>query len=205
MWLRGCVMALPLAVLMSCGPAEPRWADEDLVQRSIYRPGGTPFLTLYTVVSTETGRGAHSSLLVNASQQVLFDPAGTFVHPAIPERNDVIIGATPAILDYYTDYHARKTFDVIEQRIEVTPEVAEAALQLVSNYGAVPKAQCSRSLTAILQQLPGFESIDRTWYPRSLQNDFAALPGVTSRTISDPDDPDDNTGVLIEIDQLLRR
>ena len=202
--LRRAAALLALAALTACGPAEPRWADEDLVQRSIYRPGGPPALTLYTVVSTETGRGAHSSLLVNADQQVLFDPAGTFVHPLIPERNDVIIGVDPVVLDYYTDYHARRTFDVVAHRIEVTPEVAALAMQLVTTHGAVRKAECARQLSAILQQLPGFQSIDRTWYPRSLQEDFAALPGVETWTISDPDDPDDNTGVLIDIDLLNR-
>lgn len=191
------VMALGLT---ACGAAEPVWAPDDLVERSIYKDPGPPSLTLFTVVNTENpGFGAHTGLMVSGSQRVIFDPAGSFSSPSIPERNDVIFGATPRLVDYYTDYHARRSFHVVAQKIEVSPEVAELALRLVQEYGAVPKGRCSISTTNILAQIPGFESVGKTWFPTALSRRFGRLPGVETWEIRDPDDPDDNTGVLIQV------
>ena len=63
-------------------------------------------------------------------------------------------------------------------------------------YGAVPKANCARSVSKILDGVPGFEPVGPTWYPNRLMADFAELPGVKTRMIRD-DDADDNHGVLI--------
>lgn len=126
----------------------------------------------------------------------MFDPAGTWHHPALPERNDVHFGVTPKMVTFYIDYHARETFDVIEQRIMVSPGVAELVAQRAKAYGAVPKAQCANSISAILRGVPGFESLPQTYYPNKLSVAFGALPGVTSRKITD-DDADDNHGVLL--------
>jgi len=54
-------------------------------------------LTLLTMKNTGSGNGAHTGLMINASQRVLWDPAGTFGHASIPERNDVHFGITPRI------------------------------------------------------------------------------------------------------------
>lgn len=39
-----------------------------------------PRISLYTMVNNESGAGAHSALVINASQRVIFDPTGTFKH-----------------------------------------------------------------------------------------------------------------------------
>lgn len=190
------ILALPL-MLAACG-AEPVWAPQDEIDAVAYRAPGPASLTLVTVMNKRSGNGAHSGLVINASQRVIWDPAGTFKHQAFPERNDVIYGITPRVLNYYTDYHARETYDVILQTIEVTPEVAEQAKRLVEAYGAVPKAQCGVSTSRILQQLPGFGSIGQTYFPKRIRDDFAELPGVRSQFIQD-DDPDDNWQNLLDI------
>ncbi len=153
-------------------------------------------ITLFTVISNRTGAGAHSGLLINASQQVMFDPAGSWQHPKVPERNDVHYGITPRIVSFYIDYHARETFRVIEQKVTVSPGVAELVKQRAEAYGAVPKAQCSNSVTSILSGVPGFESIRSSWFPKKLSEAFGKLPGATTRTITD-DDADKNHGVLL--------
>ena len=161
-----------------------------------YVHGSPPAVTLYTVLSTRDGSGAHSGLLINGSERIIFDPAGTWQHPGLPERNDVHFGMTPKMVSYYIDYHARETFDVVEQTINVSPGVAELVAQRAKAYGAVPKAQCSNSISAILRGVPGFESLPSTWYPRKMMDAFGQLPGVTSRTITDSD-ADNNHGVLL--------
>lgn len=181
--------------LAACA-AESVFAPQAAVTAARYVHDGPTSITLYTVINNRNGSGAHSGLLINASQRVMFDPAGTFQHPRVPERNDVHYGMTPRLVNFYIDYHARETFRVIEQTVVVSPGVAELVKQRAEAYGAVPKAQCSNSITSILGGVPGFESIGSTWYPAKLSDQFGRLPGVTSRTITD-DDADKNHGVLL--------
>jgi hypothetical protein len=181
--------------LAACA-AETVYAPAEAVAAARYVHDAPPSITLFTVINNRSGAGAHSGLLINASQRVMFDPAGTFGHPRVPERNDVHYGMTPRVVNFYIDYHARETFRVIEQTVVVSPGVAELVKQRAEAYGAVPKAQCSNSISAILRGVPGFESMGSTWYPAKLSASFGKLPGVTSRTITD-DDADKNHGVLL--------
>lgn len=187
--MRRLLIALSLILsLAACGGAVNVWASDQEVAEAAYRHDGPPTLTLFTVVSTASGAGAHSALMVSGSQRVIFDPAGTFNHPNLPERNDVVYGMTDRAVDFYIDYHARTTYDVVQQDIVVSPQVAEMARRAVEQYGAVPKAHCGQSVSAILSSLPGFGSIPQTYYPKKIMDAFAALPGVRTEKFSD-DDP----------------
>jgi hypothetical protein len=192
---RRFLAALLLPILLAACGAEPVWAPDDVVQQAVYSPGGTPTITLFTVISTRTGEGAHSSLLINGSQRLIFDPAGTFKHPNMPERNDVIYGVTDPRLLAYVDYHTRVTYYTEMQEIVVSPEVAEAAIRAVQAYGAVPKAYCADSVSSILHGLPGFESIHETMFPKNLMAQFGKLPLSRAETFRD-DDPDNNHDLL---------
>jgi hypothetical protein len=193
--LRLVLSLVALLGLAACG-AEPKWAPEEQVQAARYVEGPPTYITLYTVINKSSGSGAHSAILVNGSERVIFDPAGTWHHPRLPERNDVHFGMTEKALAFYIDYHSRKTYDVIEQKIYVSPEVAELVLAKVKAYGAVPKAMCTDATSGILRTVPGFESMPATWYPKKLSDAFGQLPGVQSRVITDDDD-DSNHGVLL--------
>ena len=195
-FIRLCLALLCCATLVACGTtAEPKWASDADVARATYRHGGPPTLTLFTVIDNFRGTGAHASLLINGSQRLIFDPAGTWYHPNLPERNDVHFGMTDRAVEFYIDYHARTQYRVLVQEIVVSPAVAELALQRARAYGAVPKAQCTKAVTAILRGVPGFESIPSTWYPKTAAEAFGRIPGVTERVVHD-DDPVDNSGFI---------
>ena len=196
---------LGLAVLGGCGaaPDRTRYDDLEVVQRAAYRHDGPPALTLYTMVSNKTGAGAHTSLMINGSQRVIFDPAGSVQHPDIAERGDVLFGVTPRIADFYARAHARETFHVVIQRIEVDAATAEKALQLALDNGAVSQAFCSQATSRLLRQLPGFDSIRPTFFPNSLSDQFAKLPGVTTRTLRE-NDSDDKSEAIAEFDAEQR-
>ena len=181
--------------LTACG-ADPTWAPQEQVDAVRFVSEEPPSITLYTVVNTRTGSGAHSAILVNASERVIFDPAGTWYHPKLPERNDVHFGMTDKAIAFYLDYHTRITYNTIEQKIFVSPEIAELVMAKVKAYGAVPKAMCTQANSAILRGVPGFESMPQTFYPKKLSDAFGRLPGVATRVITD-DDADDNHGVLL--------
>lgn len=192
--LRPFLALLALLALTAC--AEPTWAPQAEVDAARFVAGPPTSITLYTVVNKRSGSGAHSGILVNASERVMFDPAGTWRHPRVPERNDVHFGMTDKAVAFYIDYHARKTYDVIEQTIEVSPEVAELVLENVKAYGAVPKAMCTNGTSSILRATPGFESMPSTLFPKQLSKAFGKLPGVKTRVITDDDD-DNNSGILL--------
>ena len=193
--MRLILTLIAVLCLAACG-AEPKWAPQEQVDAVRFVSEEPPSITLYTVVNTRTGSGAHSAILVNASERVIFDPAGTWYHPKLPERNDVHFGMTDKAVAFYLDYHTRITYDTIEQKIYVSPQVAELVLQKVKAYGAVPKAMCTQANSSILREVPGFESMPQTFYPKVLSTAFGKLPGVTTRVITD-DDADDNHGVLL--------
>jgi hypothetical protein len=195
--VRSLVLCLAAALALSaCSTAEPVWAPDAAVSAARFVSDAPPSITLYTVVSTRNGSGGHSGLLINGSQRVIFDPAGTWHHPALPERNDVHFGMSDKMIAFYIDYHARETFDVIEHTVPVSPEVAELAMRRAMEHGAVPKAQCASAIGEVLRGVPGFEGMPQTWFPNKLMEAFAAVPGATTRTITD-DDADNNHGVLL--------
>ena len=189
--------ALAFLVLAGC-TAVSVVAPLEEVQRRAYAHPGPSSLTLYTVINNRSGSGAHTALMINASQRVLWDPAGSFYHPYAPERNDVLFGFTPNIELVYIDYHARETFRIVEQTVTVPREVAELALKLAQEQGAASQATCSITTANILRQLPGFEGFPVSYYPVQTMEAFAARTGVQGRTITD-DDADDNHGVLIRV------
>ncbi len=193
--LRAVLALLALVTLAACG-AEPKWAPDEQVQAARYVHDGPNEVTLFTVINNRSGSGAHSGLMINDSERIMFDPAGTWNHPRVPERNDVHFGITPRIVNFYIDYHARETYRVVEQTVAVSPGVAALLVQRVKAYGAVPKAQCTTAISSVLRGVPGFESLPRTPFPKRLMEAFEDLPGVRSRTIYD-EDADKNHGVLL--------
>lgn len=197
--LRLALALLALLGLAACG-ADKTFAPQSEVDAARYVEGPPTYIVLYTGVNDRNGSGAHSALLVNASQRVLFDPAGTFSHPKAPVQNDVHFGITDSVLAAYLDYHARDTatekFSVIERKLYVSPEIAELILQRVRANGAVPKAQCANSISGILRGIPGFENIAATWFPIRLGKSFGKLPGVQTRLITEENDGSDQHNVV---------
>ncbi len=192
--MRILIAALCAILTLAGCSGEQVWATDEEVARAAYVHDGPKRLTLFTMLNTKTGAGAHSSLMVNGSQRVIFDPAGSFKHETIPERNDVLFGIRPVVADVYTRYHARETYYVRIQTLDVSPEMAEKALALVRNHGAVPSAQCALATSQILAQLfPG--QITTGWYPKNLADQFARIPGVTQQELREYDS-DDNSKVL---------
>ena len=179
--------------LAACAPVpEPSQSLTDAeLREQIYRHDGPPALTLFTMVNNSNGSGAHTSLMVNGSQRVIFDPAGSFRHPRIATKNDVVFGVTPVMEDTYTRFHARETFHVIVQHVEVPPQVAEDVLRRVLATGPVPRAQCALSTSELLRDVPGLNgAIRSTWFPNQLADQFGQLPGATTQRLYEYDEPD---------------
>lgn len=194
--LKALLLMIATQYLVSCAVPNRGGATSEEVARAAYQHDGPASLTLYTMLSNKSGSGAHTSIMINGSQRVAFDPAGSFRHPQIVSRNDTVYGMTPYLVDQYTRFHARETFHVVIQEIIVSPEVAEKALQLAINHRAVQQSYCAKSTAAMLQQLPGFEDTPQSFYPRKLM-DYFSEKGASFARLYEYDD-DDKSKVLAE-------
>ena len=99
-----------------------------MVRHLAYVHDGSPRIYSYPMVNNERGAGAHSALVINASQRIIFDPAGTIKNDVFIEQDEVLYGATPSVLEFCTRARASKTHHVVIQDLDVTPEITERAL-----------------------------------------------------------------------------
>ncbi|MCF2871208.1 hypothetical protein L0664_09025 [Octadecabacter sp. G9-8] len=199
---RAFVLTAPL-VLAACAAGQDEiLSPQAAIDRVAYVHPGPKRLTLLTMKNTGSDNGAHTGLMINASQRVLWDPAGSFGHSSIPERNDVHFGITPRIEQFYISFHSRITYYTLIQEIDVSPEVAEQAMRLALANGPTPQAACTTHTSRALSQLPGFESVRKTFFPSNLSDQFARLPGVRERIYRE-EDADDKSIAAAEIDAAI--
>lgn len=192
---RRAFIALSLtAGLTAC--AQSIWAPDDAVRAARFVSNEPPSITLYTVVGIPRGEGAHSALMINGSQRVIFDPAGSWSHPQAPERNDVLYGITDNLRNFYIDYHARETYWVSAVTVPVTREVADQAIRAAEANGAVMKSFCAVGTNGVLKKVPGFEGAPGGFSPMKLRAWFMTLPGAVEKKHYDGD-PADNHNVLL--------
>jgi hypothetical protein len=185
------IAGLSLAVALSGCAAESIWAPDEAVQAARYVHSGPTEIALVTSINDKTGGGAHSAIVINGSERVIFDPAGNWDGLGSPERNDVRFGFTPTREKHYLQYQSFQPYHAVVQRVTVAPGVAERALALAKANGAVPPAFCASATSGILRQLPGFESMPSTMYPDTLMEAFAAIPGVRTEVEFGSPDPAD--------------
>jgi hypothetical protein len=184
--LRRFVVLLALPVLLgACAATTVRTADPAEVARAAYVHDAPPSVTLITVVNSSSGAGDHSALIINGAQRILYDPAGSFHHPDVPQHLDVHFGLRPIIEDIYINYHARETHHVVAQHLAVTPEVAQAALSAALGETKARQGQCSVKTTAVLRAA-GIEGVGGSIWPRTTMNNFAELAGVRTEILVAP-------------------
>jgi len=179
--MNGLRAGLSIALLLVLGACADTHSDpvQDIAARVYVSPEPTS-ITLLTVVNSESDFGEHTGILINASQQVLYDPAGSFRSVNLARARDVHYGVTPYMVDYYKSYHARFGYYVVAQTIEVPPDVAEEVFRRAVDRGATPKLQCSVSASWVLHGVPMFSSMSSTLFPGKMMEEFAMLPGVVT-------------------------
>lgn len=189
--LRRVLLALALPVFLAACGADNKWASDEAVRSARYSSAEQPSISLLTVIGIPRGEGGHSALLINGSQTVIFDPAGSFEHPRAPERHDVLYGISPQMRNVYIDYHAREVagenYYVAVDTVPVTREVADAAIRAAEANGPASKAFCANATTSVLRQVPGFQGAPGGFSPIRMRNWFLTVPGVQSTDYRDAD------------------
>jgi hypothetical protein len=184
--MRRALLALMAAtVLAGCEVYRP--AEPDEIARARYVSAEPPSVTLLSMVNASSGRAAHAGLLINGSEQVLYDPAGTFTHPDLPRRGDVHYGMTPRFVDYYERYHARFDYFVEAQTVPVSRAAADQLIANAQGQGQAMKMTCALEVADVLQPVPPFQDAPRSIFPEALRANFAERPGVETRFIRESD------------------
>lgn len=184
--LRGAVFGVAAALLLAgCEVYQPASPEE--ISRARYVSEEPPSITLVSMVNTRTGKSAHSALLINGSERVLYDPAGTFTHPDLPRRGDIHYGITPRFLDYYERYHARHSHFVHSQTVYVSRATADRVLANAQAIGPTPKMLCNTSVAAALKPVPPFTEVRSSIFPEASREDFARISGVRDSYVREAD------------------
>ena len=146
-----------------------------------------PFISLVTMINENSGGGEHSALLINGSQQIMYDPAGSFRHSRVLRSDDVMYGMTPGLVDYYNSYHARFGYYVKIQKLDISLEQADALIIRAQAQGAVPKLTCAIATSDILNDFPLFAHINNTFLPGRVMRLFGQIDGVETTFVREDD------------------
>ncbi|MEM1375379.1 MAG: hypothetical protein AAGF78_13460 [Pseudomonadota bacterium] len=179
------------ALLAACS-TKPRVFESPSAVSAAQRPNtGVPLLEVFTSFNVSSDNGAHSALFIHADQRVVFDPAGTFAHPQLPEQHDVIFGMSDSAREVFVDYHTRETFWTTLQSFQVPAATAAFALREARHAGPVSDAFCTRSVSSILAAAPGMPMrVRTTWFPNRLHDQLVDVPGVRRQEFRQFDDAD---------------
>lgn len=179
---------LALVGFLALAGCEPYIADSpEAVAAARYVSDEPPSVTLMSMVNAHSGRSAHAGLLINGSQQVLYDPAGTFTHPDLPRRDDIHYGMTPRFVDYYERYHARFDYYVEAQKVPLTRAQADQLIANAQAEGRTMKMQCALAAADVLAPVGPFQGVPHSVFPEGLRAYFAALPGVEDSYVYESD------------------
>ena len=144
-------------------------------------------VSVLTMVNTRNGGGEHSALLINGSQQVIYDPAGTFRHSQLPRRDDMVYGITPRFADYYNSYHARFGYFVRVQTLEMSREEADRMIASAQARGHVGKLFCAAAVSDVLNDFPQFSDIRNTLFPGAIMKRVAMIDSVQTTEVHEDD------------------
>ena len=184
--LRGLVLGLAAtACLAGCEIYTP--ATPDQIAAARYVSPEPPSVTLMSMVNEKSGKSEHAGILINGSQQVLYDPAGTFTHPDLPRAGDIHYGMTPRYVDYYERYHARFDYFVEAQKVPVSRAAADQLIANAQAEGQRMKMTCSLAAADVLRPVPPFTGVRYSLFPEALRRDFEKIPGVTDSYVYEND------------------
>ena len=187
--MRLAALAVLVLGLAGCDGARRAPAPDPVPPTARFAHDGPASVTLLTVKNAQAGMGDHAALLIEGSERVLYDPAGSFELPGVARRNDVLFGISPDVEQIYLGYHARATHDVVVRSLPLQRAEADA---LIAQVEARPPAQpgfCAIRAGSALRSVPGLEGLSTSPWPRALGQSLEARPGVTKRRVTATDVP----------------
>jgi len=144
-------------------------------------------VSLITMVNSNSDFGEHSALLINGSEQIIYDPAGSFRHSELPRRDDIVYGITPRFASYYNSYHARFGYYVKVQTLEISREQADEMIAASRARGHVGKLFCANAISSVLNDFPQFSDFPVTFFPGAIMKRMARIEAVDTLIIREDD------------------
>ncbi len=175
-----------LAGLVAC--TDQTAARPEIIAANHFVSGEPPSLTIVNMKNVGSGASEHTGLLINGSEQVLFDPAGNFRHPRSPRAGDVHYGVTPVIFQAYNSFHARSDYYLTIQKLPMTLAQADALIARAQAQGPTRQMFCADTVASVLQDMPQFADVRRTMFPSAIERYFAQYPGVSTTTFYESDE-----------------
>ncbi len=177
MKLKNLFTIIALVILSACADYEND--DPAVVSSRTYISEEQPYVELLTMVNESGDFGEHSGIVINASQTVLYDPAGSFRYEAeLARSRDIHYGMSPRMVDYYKRYHARFGYYVVAQRVYLSAEEAEALFRKANEIGTTGQLRCGLSASQTLNSISRFANIPSTYWPGKIMEAMAEVPGV---------------------------
>lgn len=178
---------LAASVLAGCISASDL-PPTDQIARQAHVTGDAPSVTLVTMLSEKTGRGEHSALLIDGSERVLYDPAGSFSLPRYShEHRDIHYGVSDQVMEIYNFYHARNTHFVEMLKLNISREMADLLIARANEIGPQPKMFCAQAVSRVLKPVGPFGDIPITFWPGPIHDAFERIPGVVKTELHDGD------------------
>lgn len=179
MKIKNAIAICMMVILSACADFEND--DPAVVSSRTYVSEEAPFVALLTMVNDSGDHGEHSGILINASQTVLYDPAGSFRYEEeLARSRDIHYGMSPTMVDYYQRYHARFGYHVVTQKIYISAEEAEALFRMANQIGTTGQLRCGLSASSVLNSIPRFSNIPTTYWPGKIMNAMADVPGIVT-------------------------
>lgn len=186
-----------LAVAACTSAIEVTASSSAEIRAARYVSPNPPSITLLTMVNTNSGTGEHSAILINGSQQVIYDPAGSFRHSTAPRADDVNYGMHPGLVRVYKSFHARFGYYVVAQEVPVSRELADAMLAKAIEVGTTSQLFCANSTSKVLNSFEMFRDIPTTFYPGKIMREFAKIPGVATTYTYEEDEGQNYSPVAV--------
>lgn len=183
--VRLLAVVLLLGGLAAC--TDPTAAPPEAIAQAHYVSGEPPSVTIISMKNVASGTSEHTGIVINGSEQVLYDPAGNFRHPRAPRRGDVHYGATPSVIQAYNSFHARSDYFLKIQKLAVPLDVADALIARAEAQGVTRQMFCATSIGDVLSDVEPFEGAPTSLFPAAVERYFDGYPGVVTTTFYEND------------------
>jgi hypothetical protein len=183
--LRVILALAALAGLAGC--TDPTSASPEAISQARYVSGEPPSLTIISMKNVSSGSSEHTGMIINGTQQVLYDPAGNFRYAAAPRAGDGHYGMTPTAIKAYESFHARSDYFLKIQTVPITLETADELIARAQQQGVTRQMFCSVSAGEVISDVAPFQNAPVSMFPTAIEKYFDTVPGVVTSTFYEND------------------
>lgn len=177
-----------LVALAGCAAAS---SDElaEIARTVSYHPtDAQPSATLIVSQEKNGGGGVHAALMITGSEQLIYDPSGSYHNSRTRRVGDVVYGVTPKVVEEFALHQADYRHDAVLHQVPISHDLAEALLRRARAHGGSLPGFCASNISDVVGRAGPFAGVRDTMWPSELSEDFGRIEGVETRVVTDEDD-----------------